>query len=205
MIYPDTPASSKCRFRKGHVITEEDIPVLLSLGKDNIYVWEQMEGMTHENDAAVFLKDITMGDGLEFGEIKEGKINFKARYDGLLKVDEKRLYELNLLGEICFATLQNNMPVKKGQAVAGERVIPLLIDQKKLDTAREVLDGNKIIEVRPFSSFTVGMVRPAMKSFIRIEDKFGPVSGKKWKIKDDKPAIIVKMTGKQSLKPYIHA
>jgi len=168
------------RFRKGHVITEEDIPVLLSLGKDNIYVWEQMEGMTHENDAAVFLKDITMGDGLEFGEIKEGKINFKARYDGLLKVDEKRLYELNLLGEICFATLQNNMPVKKGQAVAGERVIPLLIDQKKLDTAREVLDGNKIIEVRPFSSFTVGLVTTGNEVFYhRIEDKFGPVLRKK--------------------------
>ena len=27
------------RFRKGHVIKEEDIPILLSLGKDNLYVW----------------------------------------------------------------------------------------------------------------------------------------------------------------------
>lgn len=26
------------RFRKGHVVTEEDIPVLLSIGKDNLYV-----------------------------------------------------------------------------------------------------------------------------------------------------------------------
>ena len=24
-------------FRKGHIVTEEDIPVLLSLGKDNLY------------------------------------------------------------------------------------------------------------------------------------------------------------------------
>lgn len=28
-------------FRKGHVITEEDIPVLLSVGKDNVYIWEK--------------------------------------------------------------------------------------------------------------------------------------------------------------------
>ena len=28
------------RFRKGHVVKEEDIPVLLSLGKDHLYVWE---------------------------------------------------------------------------------------------------------------------------------------------------------------------
>ena len=27
------------KFRKGHIITEEDIPILLSLGKENIFVW----------------------------------------------------------------------------------------------------------------------------------------------------------------------
>ena len=29
------------RFKKGHVVTEEDIPVLLSLGKEHLYVWER--------------------------------------------------------------------------------------------------------------------------------------------------------------------
>lgn len=32
-------------FRKGHVVTEEDIPVLLSAGKEHLYVWEKQEGM----------------------------------------------------------------------------------------------------------------------------------------------------------------
>ena len=40
------------RFRKGHVVTPEDIPVLLSMGKENLYVWECRPGMLHENDAA---------------------------------------------------------------------------------------------------------------------------------------------------------
>ena len=31
-------------FRKGHVVTKEDIPVLLSIGKDHLYVWEKEEG-----------------------------------------------------------------------------------------------------------------------------------------------------------------
>ena len=26
------------RFRKGHIVTEEDIPVLLSIGKEHLYV-----------------------------------------------------------------------------------------------------------------------------------------------------------------------
>ena len=42
-------------FRKGHIITEEDIPVLLSVGKDHIYIWENNENMLHENDAAKIL------------------------------------------------------------------------------------------------------------------------------------------------------
>ena len=32
-------------FRKGHIVTEEDIPVLLSIGKEHIYVWEKNEKM----------------------------------------------------------------------------------------------------------------------------------------------------------------
>ena len=30
-------------FKKGHVVREEDIPVLLSVGKENLYVWEMMK------------------------------------------------------------------------------------------------------------------------------------------------------------------
>ena len=40
------------RFRKGHVVTQEDIPVLLSMGKEHLYVWEMTPGMLHENDGA---------------------------------------------------------------------------------------------------------------------------------------------------------
>ena len=164
------------RFKKGHIIQEEDIPVLLSLGKDNIYVWENLPGMVHENDAATFLKDITMGDGLTFGEIKEGKITFTAAHDGLLKVDADRLFQLNMLGEISFASLHNNLPVKKGEAVAGTRVIPLVIDQKKLDEAKKLLDGHKIIEVKPMKSFNIGIVTTGSEVYYhRIKDKFGPI------------------------------
>lgn len=168
------------RFKKGHVITEEDIPVLLSLGKDNLYVWEQKPGMVHENDAAIFLKDITMGEGLTYGEIKEGKISFKAAYDGLLKVDAPRLMQLNMQGEISFASLHNNTPVKKGQNVAGTRVIPLIIEQEKLDGAKAALDGHKIIEVRPMKSMKIGIVTTGNEVYYhRIEDKFGPILRKK--------------------------
>ena len=44
--------SKDARFRKGHIVTEEDIPVLLSMGKQHLYVWEKKAGMLHEDEAA---------------------------------------------------------------------------------------------------------------------------------------------------------
>ncbi len=170
------------KFKKGHIIKEEDIPVLLSLGKEHIFVWENQPGMVHENDAATFLKDITMGEGLTFGEIKEGKIGFNALYDGVLKVDSDKLLELNMLGEISFACLMNNTPVHKGQNVAGTRVIPLVIDQDKLDKAKEVLHGEKIISVKPMTPKRAAVVTTGSEVYYkRIEDKFGPVIIEKMK------------------------
>ena len=45
-------------FKKGHIVTEEDIPVLLSIGKENLYIWEKREGILHENEAAKILYNI---------------------------------------------------------------------------------------------------------------------------------------------------
>ena len=46
-------------FRKGHIITEEDIPVLLSVGKDNIYIWEKDDTMLHVIVFTYIVKTIT--------------------------------------------------------------------------------------------------------------------------------------------------
>ena len=75
------------RFRKGHIVREEDIPVLLSLGKENLYVWENDETMMHENEAAEYLRDICMNENMIQSEVKEGKIELIAEIDGLLKID----------------------------------------------------------------------------------------------------------------------
>ena len=52
------------KFRKGHIIQAEDIPELLKLGKENIFVWENDESKLHENDAAEILKNICQGENL---------------------------------------------------------------------------------------------------------------------------------------------
>ncbi|MGX4599895.1 molybdopterin-binding protein [Faecalimicrobium sp. JNUCC 81] len=163
-------------FKKGHIVREEDIPVLLSLGKDNLYVWEKTEGMVHENDGAIFLKEISAGENLDFSEIKEGKIDFIASIDGMLKIDVDTLFKLNCIDDIMMATLHNNFEVKKGTKVAGTRVIPLLIEEEKLQEAKNLVKDKKIVSVVPFKPKKVGIVTTGNEVYYkRIVDKFGPV------------------------------
>ena len=101
-------------FRKGHVVRPEDIPVLLSIGKDNLYVWEADENMLHENDAARILCDLCKNEGMLESEVKEGKIDLSAEYAGLLKVEGEKLRFVNSFGQMMIATRHGNTPVKKG-------------------------------------------------------------------------------------------
>ena len=117
-------------FRKGHVIKEEDIPVLLSVGKDHIYIWENNENMLHENDAAEILRDICQGEHMHPTEPKEGKIELIADTDGLLLIDLEHLRAVNALGEMMIATRPSGFIVKQGDKLAGTRVIPLGIDKE---------------------------------------------------------------------------
>ena len=83
------------RFRKGHVVTEADIPVLLSMGKEHLYVWEMTPGMLHENDAAARLARLCRNAGMAESEVREGKIELRAEFDGLFRVDRARLNAVN--------------------------------------------------------------------------------------------------------------
>ena len=123
-------------FRRGHVIREEDLPVLQSLGKNHIYVWEENENMLHENDAAEVLRALCQSENMHATAPKEGKIDLVADMDGLLIVDVERLRGVNSLGEMIIATRPSGFPVKKGDKLCGTRIIPLLIDKKKMELAR---------------------------------------------------------------------
>lgn len=163
-------------FRKGHIVTEEDIPVLLSLGKDNLYIWEKTEGILHENEAAEYLRDICLNENMTETPVKEGKIEIIADADGLLKIDVDRLKAVNSLGEMMIATRHTNTMVKKGDKLAGTRIIPLLIEQEKMEKAKEVAGDKPILSLLPYKKKKVGIVTTGNEVYYgRIKDTFGPV------------------------------
>ena len=163
-------------FRKGHVVTEEDIPVLLSLGKENLYVWEMQEGMLHENEAAEILYNICAGANMNPSEVKEGKIEVIAGCDGLFLADIKRLFEINRLGDMMIASRHSGFAVKKGDKLAGTRVIPLVIEASKMEQAKAVGAGKPLLSLRPFPKKKAGIVTTGSEVYHgRIKDTFTPV------------------------------
>lgn len=164
-------------FRKGHVVKEEDIPVLLSIGKDYLYIWEKDESMYHEDEAAVILADACEGAGMERSKPKEGKIELKATMDGLLQIDVERLLQINSLENIMIATRHTNTVVKAGDKLAGTRIIPLVMEKEKMNAVSMIANKeNPILTILPFVRKTVGIVTTGNEVYYgRIKDTFTPV------------------------------
>ena len=163
-------------FRKGHIITEKDIPVLLSVGKDNIYVWEKDDNMLHEDEAAEILRSICQNENMHATAPKEGKIELIADIDGLLLVDLERLRAINSLGDIMIAARHSGFMVKKGDKLCGTRVIPLVIAKERMEQAKLLAGDEPIMRLVPVRPRKYGLVTTGNEVFYgRIEDTFSPV------------------------------
>ena len=163
-------------FRKGHIIRAEDIPVLLRVGKEHIYVWENNENMLHENDAADILRALCQGPHMRASAPKEGKIELTAEADGLLLVDTERLRAVNALGDMMIATRAGGFPVKQGDKLCGTRVIPLVIEKAKMERARQAAGPDPLLQLLPFRPRPFGVVTTGseVKKGL-IQDAFTPV------------------------------
>nr|WP_326189954.1 molybdopterin-binding protein [uncultured Oscillibacter sp.] len=164
------------RFRKGHVVTEEDIPVLLSMGKEHLYVWEMTPGMLHENDGAERLCALCANEHMDRSEVKEGKIELKAACDGLFRVNSEKLIAVNSIEDLMIATRKGGTAVRKGDKLAGMRVIPLIIPEEKLQAAEDAAGTAPLLELKPWVRKTAAIV--ATGSEVKkglIQDTFTPV------------------------------
>lgn len=163
-------------FRKGHIIRPEDIPVLLSVGKDNIYVWENDETMLHENEAAEILRDMCISEGMSASEPKEGKIELTAERDGLFLVDRERLRAVNSLGRMMIATRPGGVAVRAGEKLCGTRIIPLVIEKEAMARAKAVAGSEPLLSLKPIKPKKYGVVTTGNEVYHgRIQDTFTPV------------------------------
>ena len=163
-------------FRKGHIVRKEDIPVLLSVGKDNIYVWENDGSLYHEDEAAEILRDMCMNDGMSASKPKEGKIEISAARGGLFLVDRERLRAVNSFGRMMIATRPGGVAVKAGDKLCGTRIIPLVIEKDYMAKAKVVAGDAPLLRLAEIKPKRYGVVTTGNEVYHgRIEDTFTPV------------------------------
>ena len=108
------------------------------------------------------------------GDIAAGAVI--ADCDGLLKINREALLAVNRTPQMMIATIHGDLPVKKGQKLAGTRIIPLVIEQEKMDAMQAAAGSEPILNVLPMQAKKFAVITTGSEVFKgRIEDKFTPI------------------------------
>ena len=168
------------RFKRGHLIAQEDVPRLLDVGKAHIYIMELAPDELHEEDAALRLARAAAGGGLKLTDPSEGRVNLVAEGDGMLEVDRERLFRFNELGDLILATLRSGEFVREGTVVGGTRTIPVAVKEDLVARAEALCKDGPIVSVAAMPVRKVFLLVTGSEVFTgRIQDGFEPAVRKK--------------------------
>ena len=167
-------------FKRGHVITAEDIPHMLDIGKRTVFVWEENAGEIHEEDAALRMAAMAPVAGAHYTAPSEGKVLLLADQEGLLRVNTDLLRRVNAIGDITISTLPDHYPVKPGMRLASMRIVPLVTQESQIIEAEALCRDEKLLDLLPYKPRRAGIIITGFEIYHgRIKDKFEAVCRKK--------------------------
>lgn len=164
-------------FRRGHVITAEDVPHMLDIGKRTVFVWEENAGEIHEEDAALRMAAMAPVPGAHYTPPAEGKVVLMADARGMLRVDTALLQQINAIGDLTISTLPDHYPVEKGMRLASMRIVPLVTKEEQIIEAERLCAGKKLLDLLPYRPRKAGIIITGSEIYHgRIRDKFEAVA-----------------------------
>ena len=181
------------RFKRGHLIREEDIPEFLKIGKEHVYVMDLKPGLIHEDEAALRLGHVFAGRNIDMSGPSEGKVTFQSKISGLLKINLPLLHRINLSGNIILSTLHRYTPCTPGMAVGATRIISLTAPEKQIRRVETWCEKEgPVLEIPPYQKRNVGVIVTGNEIFkSRVQDRFDDRVGKK--IDDLGSRVVEKM------------
>ena len=163
-------------FKRGHVITEEDVPALLDIGKKFIFIWESGAGEIHEEDAALRLAAMARVTGAHYTGPSEGKMQLMADIRGMFRVNTDLLRRINSIGDITITCLPDHYPAEPGARLASMRIIPLVTKEDQIIEAEKLCASEPLFRLLPYEYKKVGVIITGSEVYSgRIMDKFEPV------------------------------
>jgi hypothetical protein len=169
------------RFKRGHLITKEDIPEFLKMGKEHLFVMEPRSGILHEDEAALRLSKAFAGPHIECQGPSEGKVTFFSKIHGLLKIHLPLLNRINQTRNIILSTLHRYTPCHPGMAIGATRIISLTAPDKQIQRVENWCDREgPVLEILPYRKREVGVIVTGTEIYGgMIKDQFDDTVGKK--------------------------
>jgi len=168
-------------FKKGRIIKKEDISALLKIGKEKIWALEISKDEYHEDEAAKKFRALAGGNVTATGP-SEGKISFFAGKSGLFLVDRETVDRINAVQDVALSTRHSFVPVKRGEIIAGIRIVPLATKKKNAEKVLRAATAGKLLEIAPFKKKKCAIIVTGSEvAKGRIKDKFRPVIENKLK------------------------
>ena len=167
-------------FRRGHVIEEADIPRMLDIGKQTVFIWEPEAGEIHEEDAARRMAAVMPVAHGHYEGPSEGKMVLRADCAGMLRVDTVLLRRLNSIGDITISTLPDHYPVLSGARIASMRIVPLVTQEAQIRELETLCRERALFDLLPYQPRRAGIIITGSEVYHgRIQDKFEAVARKK--------------------------
>ena len=150
-------AAGKVALAKGAVLDAAGARALLALPWEEIHLLAVEPGDLHEEDAGRRLATAATGDGVEVKGYTGGQWTLTAARRGLLRVDLRRLADVNVHEGIAVFSLFDGQPVERGETVAKAKVTPLVISGETV-RAVEKAAADGAVAVAPFRPAVIGAV-----------------------------------------------
>ncbi len=159
-------------FKRGHIVTKDDLALLRDMGKNHVYVLDPDKGYIHEDDAAEVLAKAFQGQHFHLEGPSEGKFTLKAAIKGLIKINLDLLTFINRSGSVICSTIHQNTVCFEGTAVAATRIIPVAVEESEFwPIVEEIRDKGPLLSLLPFTKANVGVVVTGEEVFSgRVKD-----------------------------------
>jgi molybdenum cofactor cytidylyltransferase len=146
-------------FKKGRVLSAEDISALEAAGFKSVTVARRDDDDVDEDTAARQLALVSAGQGVSAQQAFTGRANLHASVYGLVVVDRDRVNAINHIHEsLTLATLLPHSVVTPKQMLATVKVIPFAVNQSVLQRALEIVAEKPLLHVRMFQKKHVSLV-----------------------------------------------
>jgi hypothetical protein len=145
-------------FRRGHVIEESDILLLISIGKHYVWVGTEGSSMVHEDDVAVRMMSLIAGENLKTTPPSESKVKLIAEERGILIVNKVGLKKVNGIKDVNVVVKRNFTFVQKREPVAIGKVMPKEIPISQMEEIEKVANAFKpIVKILPILPYKIAL------------------------------------------------